>query len=124
MRPAGIERRLWARVIDMAVLSPALLTLLYALLYVHFFDFAPVLDSSPFDGPSQDEPSRWAWVLVWAAIAALALYEPVMVAWAVLALSAALHQHRRGWHDKLAGTVVVTKASVPARARRLDRERD
>ncbi|WP_419944287.1 RDD family protein [Candidatus Poriferisodalis sp.] len=44
----------------------------------------------------------------WAAIAAGA------ASWALIGASAAWNPRRRGWHDRLAGTVVATADSVPA----------
>lgn len=44
------------------------------------------------------------------------------VVWLVLALPLVFGQDERCWHDKLTGTVVVTKASAAARARQLGSE--
>lgn len=44
------------------------------------------------------------------------------VVWIVLALSFVFDWDERGWHDKLAGTVVVTKASAAARVFQLGSE--
>ena len=50
------------------------------------------------------EPSSvWAWVTIAAGA----------VCWALIGATAALDPQRRGWHDRLAGTIVVTADSVP-----------
>ncbi len=159
---ADAGRRFWARVIDMAVLSPAVLVMVAAFLY---WGSALVGESIASIGHrSYDPPAFWELPTSKAALAALVLlvlYEPVMVArwgatvgklamglrvvrvadastprvlrsaaralvpslagvltfgigwfvvWVVLALSLVFDQDERGWHDKLAGTVVVTRA--------------
>ncbi|WP_419863284.1 RDD family protein [Candidatus Poriferisodalis sp.] len=154
---ADAGRRFWARVIDMAVLIPALWMVLGALWSLIWHDFAL------FDRTLQSDPPAQLYVLLWAGLAMLVLYEPVTVAlcgatvgklamgirvvriadasapglarslarvlvpnaagvltfgigwfvvWIVLYLSLVFDWDERGWHDKLAGTVVVTKASV------------
>ncbi len=149
---ADAGRRCWARVLDIAVLIPALWLFLaarWAQVWSCFFVCR--------------EPSEWVFILGQTGLVVLMLYEPVMVAlwgatvgklamgirvvriadasapglarslarvlvpnvagvltfgigwfvvWVVLALSLVFDQDERGWHDKLAGTVVVAKASV------------
>lgn len=168
---AALWRRIAARLLDMALLSPAMLWLV---LVAYGRAFAGFLDPEPVEIPP------WVVASELAAVGVLVLYEPVMVArwgatvgkltagirvvgfadgkgishgrsWArvslptaaavstfgvalfvlmeavvffvgvgwfaamlVLAGSVASRPDGRGWHDRLAGTVVVAKSSAPS----------
>ena len=160
-------RRFAARLMDMALLAPAMLLYIIFLLHVSTIGFADMFESVN-SASKPAETDRLVALLGWVGLLAAVLYEPLMVArwgatvgklavgirvvrfadggqvpagrswirallpttagaltlgvgwfavWFVLECSMTRRRGWRGWHDSLAGTVVVVKASVsPARA--------